>query len=191
MLEDRSAHRRAVAGRFTNASLNARTTSRRCSDNAARRAASLAVRLCEGGHEQVPFTNHILGNELKVFAGVDVMDLEAIASKRIDAPCGARVRSRDCLKMKCCRTHALVLGGIERDDRTTGRLRRRPAVALRRPRGPRSVARLLGVGEHHAQHDGSVRRDAGKPAHVGRAEYDHRSSARCRYDMPRRFGRCL
>jgi bifunctional non-homologous end joining protein LigD len=72
--------------------------------------------LLEGREAKVRFTDHVVGRGRDVFAGADRMDLEGIVSKRADSPYRAGVRSRDWLKVKCWRTHAFVLGGIERDD---------------------------------------------------------------------------
>jgi bifunctional non-homologous end joining protein LigD len=75
--------------------------------------------LLEGRESRLRFTDHILGNGPRVFAGADRMDLEGIVSKRVDSPYRPGKRSRDWLKVKCWRTHVFVLGGIDRseDDR--------------------------------------------------------------------------
>jgi ATP-dependent DNA ligase len=51
-----------------------------------------------------------------VFDGANDMDLEGIVSKRVDSPYRIGRRSRDWMKVKCWRTHAFVVGGIDRDE---------------------------------------------------------------------------
>jgi bifunctional non-homologous end joining protein LigD len=80
--------------------------------------------LLEPRENKLRFVDHILGRGREVFAGADDLNLEGIVSKRADSPYRAGVRSRDWLKVKCWRTHAFVVGGVERDadDRVTALL---------------------------------------------------------------------
>jgi bifunctional non-homologous end joining protein LigD len=71
--------------------------------------------LLEPRENRIRFVDHIIGRGTEVHRGADAMDLEGIVSKRADSPYRAGVRSRDWLKTKCWRTHAFVVGGIERD----------------------------------------------------------------------------
>ena len=72
--------------------------------------------LLDGREAKLRFTDHILGDGPRVFHGANGMDLEGIVSKRVDSPYRTGRRSRDWLKVKCWRTHAFVVGGIDHDE---------------------------------------------------------------------------
>jgi bifunctional non-homologous end joining protein LigD len=61
---------------------------------------------------QIRFTDHIVGGGRDVFALADALDLEGIVSKRISGAYYPGVRSRDWQKVKCWRTHSVVIGGV-------------------------------------------------------------------------------
>ena len=79
------------------------------------RKAQLAEVLANAG-SRVRYTAHAIGGGNAFFDRVNALDLEGIVSKRVDSRYATGERSRDWLKVKCWRTHHVVVGGIDRDE---------------------------------------------------------------------------
>jgi bifunctional non-homologous end joining protein LigD len=65
---------------------------------------------------RVRYTSHTVGEGRAFFDRVNALDLEGIVSKHVESRYAPGERTRDRLKVKCWRTHHVVVGGIERDE---------------------------------------------------------------------------